>query len=100
MSFVSTSRVAIAKPDRPLVGRSLCGDLKQFTLGFAERGFKDTSVERIVGLAGTTASTFYYHSGGKAAPQRAEATLDKSANIFWRSLLSPARDSADGTPWI
>jgi hypothetical protein len=99
LSFISTSRVAIPKPARPLVARSLCGDLKQFTLGFAERGFKDTGVEWSVELAGTTASTFY-HSGDKAAPQRAEAMLDKFANIFWRSLLSPARDSADGTAWI
>jgi len=52
----------------------LRSDLKRFTRekliaaaigSFQEQGFKETTVERIVELAGTTAPTFYRHFSGK-----------------------------------
>lgn len=55
---------------------SLRGELKRFTRErlisaaiecFQEQGFRETTVERIVDLAGTTAPTFYRHFSGKDA---------------------------------
>lgn len=79
---VRSSNTARAGQETPGASRSAPGaiggglreDLKRFTrerilnaalASFQDVGFKETTVERIVELAGTTAPTFYRHFNGK-----------------------------------
>lgn len=68
------SEPAATPPKRRRAGSSLREELKAFTReriisaameSFQQQGFRDTSIERIVELAGTTAPTFYRHFTSK-----------------------------------
>ena len=77
MPVTTRKKMAASSGERASQGRRTGGlrnDLKQFTrerilaaamTSFQEIGFKETTVERIVELAGTTAPTFYRHFNGK-----------------------------------
>ena len=74
MPVASQARVVPEETDGGGRQGGLRSDLRRFTrerilnaalTSFQEIGFKETTVERIVDLAGTTAPTFYRHFNGK-----------------------------------
>lgn len=91
-SVVKASRPAGESPPAPKLKTSttssLRGDLKRFTRerlitaamdSFASEGFRATTVERIVEMAGTTTPTFYRHFSSKndlLEPLQAKLTLE------------------------
>ncbi|MGK2911007.1 MAG: TetR/AcrR family transcriptional regulator [Sphingobium sp.] len=91
--------------------RSLRGELKQFTRekivtaaleAFADNGYRGTTVERIVELAGTTAPTFYRHFSSKAellGPLRAFLVEEVSA-VVYRLDTPNTRTVAEVRAWV
>jgi AcrR family transcriptional regulator len=95
----------------PKAGGSLRDDLKRFTRdkivaaaleSFAQTGFRETSVERIVDLAGTTAPTFYRHFSSNndlIAPLQERVKAEVSAVIDRLDTIEQA-DFATIRSWL